>query len=375
MSKGNSGVLFTVFAIMGLLVLLISCQPEIKYRDVIKEVPIEVIIEVPVVDESRINELMSQLNSLQQQHDAELSEVEKLYKANLSELINANIDNALLLQKMEELELAYQKKIHELNNANLDNDTLLQQIEELNLAHQKAILELNNANLGNDELLRQIEELKLAHQKKIKEMNDSFALEKAELQNQLTYEANYQLNELRKYYESQLLQLDEAYNAKLEELNIAYANNNTLLLQIDELENKHKSQIEELNLIYNGKISELEELISSIKVGKIFHLRSYMFLDKTKWYSINSTSHARDTFCCYVGHPNTYGALEKEIVILLDVNNQLENAIAESRYVKGDVDKIRNDMNKDEIAYGYYWEGDYVIQWFIVWQFYIFEYL
>ena len=282
MSKGNSGVLFTVFAIMGLLVLLISCQPEIKYRDVIKEVPIEVIIEVPVVDESRINELMSRLNSLQQMHDAELSEVEKLYKANLSELINANIDNALLLQKIEELELAYQRKIHELNNANLDNDTLLQQIEELNLAHQKAILELNNANLGNDELLRQIEELKLAHQKKIKEMNDSFALEKAELQNQLTYEANYQLNELRKYYENQLLQLDEAYNAKLEELNIANANNNTLLLQIDELENKHKSQIEELNLIYNGKISELEELISSIKVGKIFHLRSYMFLDKTK---------------------------------------------------------------------------------------------
>jgi len=66
MSKKNTGVLSIISAIICLSVLLIACQPEIEYRDVIKEVPVEVIIKVPVVDESRINELISQLNYLQQ---------------------------------------------------------------------------------------------------------------------------------------------------------------------------------------------------------------------------------------------------------------------------------------------------------------------
>jgi hypothetical protein len=162
MSKGKTGVQSIIFAIVYFLVLLISCQPEIEYRDVIKEVPVEVRIEVPVVDESRINELIRRLDYLQQQHDAQLLELEELYNAKL--------------------------------------------------------LELNSANLDNDMLLRQIEELKLAYQKEIGELNDGFAVEKAALQNQMNYEANYQLDELRKHYDSQLVQLDEAYNVKLEEL-------------------------------------------------------------------------------------------------------------------------------------------------------------
>jgi len=314
MSKEKTKVLSSIFTIIFLLALLIACEPEIEYREVIKEVPVEVIIEVPVVDESRINELINQLNNLKQLHDGQLLELENLYNAKLFELNNSNLENDILLQKIEELELAYQTKISELN--------------------------------------------------------DSFTIEKALLQNKLTNEANYQLNELRKYYDSELLQLNEAYNIKLEELNIAYADNNTLLLQIDELENKHKNQIDELNIIYNKKISELEELINPTKIGKVFHLRSYTFLDKEKWYSITNASVAKDLFCVYTSNMQMHNAYE--VVILLDFNNQLENSIKESKYVKGDVDTIRRDMNKDEIAYGFYWEGDYVIQWFIVWQFYSF---
>jgi len=318
MLKEKTDIIFNITIIICLLALLIACQPEIEYREVIKEVPVEVIIEVPVVDESKINELISQLNNLQQQHDSQLLELEELYN----------------------------KKILELNNANLDNDLLLQEIEEMELAHKKEILDLNN----------------------------SFSIEKEALQIQMNNEANYQLDELKKYYDNRLLQLENAYNIKIEEINQANLDNNNLLMQINELEKLHKSQIENLNIIYNTKISELEALINSATSTKrdIFHLRVYRIKYNYFDFHIYNASDARSLFCHYLRYYTEYIPLEVDI--LKDIGGQLENAIMESEYVNADADTIRKAMDEDQIAYGYYCEGNWwtcnnIIVWFVVWEF------
>jgi len=61
------------------------------------------------------------------------------------------------------------------------------------------LFELNDANLDNEILLQQIEELESAYLEEIRELNDGFTIEKDALQNQMNYETNYQLDELRKY--------------------------------------------------------------------------------------------------------------------------------------------------------------------------------
>jgi len=162
--------------------------------------------------------------------------------------------------------------------------------------------------------------------------------------------------------------LDEAYNEKLEELCRANTDNNALLVQIEELEESHQSQIENLNVIYNSKISELEDLISSATKREIFELRVYRFFDERKSYYIYNAPSARDYFSGYVRNYQMF--VPVEIVVLRDTNNQLQRAIAEHGYVNSDVDTILKDMAKDQIAYGFHWEGDYVIVWFIVWMFY-----
>jgi len=298
------------------MVLLIGCKPEIEYRDVIKEVPIEVIIEVPAVDESRINELISRLNLLQQKHEADLSELEELFNANL--------------------------------------------------------LELNNANLDKDLLSKKIEELKLAHQKEISKLNDSFDMEKKALQNQLDYEANYQLNELLKYYNNKLLQLDEAYNAKVEELLQANITNDGLLKRIGELNEFHQSEIEQLEAIYKGRVSELEKLICSSKdyKGGVYEFCVYRVHNGLMGDGINNVVDARNYYMGGLMRSVQYEPIG--IFIYPKFDHGLERELKESVYVSDDidVDVVRNDLYWDKIAYGYSVKDEYTYIWFLVWLFY-----
>jgi len=177
-----------------------------------------------------------------------------------------------------------------------------------------------------------------------------------------------QIEELQSSYETQLSELNEEYNSKLEELLSSDTSNELLLQQIKELEENQKSQIEELNITYNSKISELEELISSLTTGEICEIRVHKVYDKDKSYKTPTTDTAIEYYCAYVRHSWYY--VPEEVTIVHDTDNQLEIAIAESQYVNCDIDTIRKDMEENQISYGFYWEGDYIILWFVVWLFY-----
>jgi hypothetical protein len=140
-----------------------------------------------------------------------------------------------------------------------------------------------------------------------------------------------------------------------------------LLTQIDELEKAHKSQIEELNIIYNRKIKELEDLIILVTKSEAFELRVYKHNDINRIFYIKNAEDAKEYYYAYVRHYAYW--IPVEVVVFRDTDNHLQRVIEESEYVDADVDKIRNDMARDKIAYNTYWDGDYIINWFVIWLF------
>jgi hypothetical protein len=296
-----------------LLTALVSCKPDIEYREIIKEVPVEVVIEVPVVDESRINQLINQLNQKEKQHEAQLTEIEERYNAQIQEL--------------------------------------------------------KNNSSGNTFLFQQIEELEMAHQQEIWETNSNFETEKAGLQNQINIEANKKMEELKEYYNSQYSKLENAYNSKLEELYQANKDNNSLQDQINELDRFYKSKIEEINSIYNSKITWLEELISSAAKAEYFEVSVYRFKDSDKTFLINDAAHARQNYIGFLRN-NSRPPIRLFGGLYSDNHHELKRIIEEIEYINADITSILNDLSKDQIAYDYYWDGDDCILWFVVWQFY-----
>ena len=68
------------------MALFNACEHEIEYVEVIKEVPVEVIVRVPVYDRSEINRLNAQIISLRNQYERELSELRDIHRKEIEAL-------------------------------------------------------------------------------------------------------------------------------------------------------------------------------------------------------------------------------------------------------------------------------------------------
>ena len=293
------------------MVLFNSCGTEIEYVEVIKEVPVEVIVEVPVYDRSEINRLNAQIINLRNQYERELSELRDIHK----------------------------KEIEDLNSFITDSESLLLQIEKMRQSHQKEI----------DALCA------------------GFSAEIEYLKKQLKEEADYQLEELKSSYEELFLQLTETYNEKVDELQQANLDNESLLNELSTLKETYQKQLDELQYYHDASISELLELLSQAKKGDVFMLRVYKFEDRSHDYYIPNADIAKDRLRIYMTKENERDNL-LEVIILKTV--QLEYAVTQmSDYVKKDVNIIITEVERTKISYQYYYDGDYLIIWFIMWLF------
>jgi hypothetical protein len=295
------------------MALFNTCEAEIKYIEIIKEVPVEIIVEVPVYDDSEINKLNDQLNDLRIQYEKELS--------------------------------------------------------ELNNKHEKEIEALNNSFTDSEYFLSKVEELNLSHQNEIDALNRRFAADNDNLKNQLRQEANIQLEELKSSYEEILSELTDMYNAKIEELHQANIDIEIYINLIDSLNVYYKKQIETLHESYNAQITKLHEHLTGPK--EMFMLRVYQVPDNNRTFNISNHASAKSYLTTYMTSKNNYPTLVENWILR---TNQLEVTITEwsNNYVNKDVDSIINDINEYDIAYGFYRESvtaTYVIVWFIIWMF------